>query len=139
MLKAPGGIVSGFEVAIQVFDGRIVLRIIGVQKSSQTQTFSNKASFLCPQGCVLLKNAPEVFIWDQGSSMRHSIYHIKSVLGYSGPEWLWIFKAPQLTIFDKNLQSKAFIEGFQDRSTGTKAYIHSYKYLLDARSHKNWI
>ena len=65
MQKAPGGIITGFEVVIQVFDGRIVLRIFGVQKSSQTQTFSNKASFLCPQGCVLLKNAPELFIWDQ--------------------------------------------------------------------------
>ena len=43
--KALGGIITGFEVAIQVFDGRIVLRIFGVQKSSQTQTFSNKASF----------------------------------------------------------------------------------------------
>ena len=89
MLKAPGGIVTGFEVAIQVFDGRIVLRIFGVQKSSQTQTFPNKASFLYPQGCVLLKNALELFTWDQGSSMRHSIYHIKSVLGYLGPEWLY--------------------------------------------------
>ena len=48
MQKAPGGIITGFEVAIQVFGGRIVLRIFGVQKSSQTQTFSNKASFLCP-------------------------------------------------------------------------------------------
>ena len=45
MSKALGGIITGFEVAIQVFDGRIVLRIFGVQKSSQTQTFSNKASF----------------------------------------------------------------------------------------------
>ena len=86
MQKALGGIITGFEVAIQVFNGRIVLRIFGVQKSSQTQTFSNKASFLCPQGCVLLKNAPEVFIWDQGSPMRHSILIAKSVLGYSGPE-----------------------------------------------------
>ena len=55
MQKAPGGIITGFEVAIQVFDGRILLRIYGVQKSSQTQTFSNKASFLCPQGCVLFE------------------------------------------------------------------------------------
>ena len=62
MLKAPGGIVSGFEVAIQVFDGRILLRIFGVQKSSQTQTFSNKASILCPQGWVLPKNATDLFI-----------------------------------------------------------------------------
>ena len=53
MQKAPAGIITGFEVVIQVFDIRIVLRIFGVQKSSQTQTFSNKASFLCPQGCVL--------------------------------------------------------------------------------------
>ena len=73
MRKAPGGIVTGFEVVIQVFDGRIVLRNYGVHKSSQTQTFSNKASFLCPQECVLLKNALEVFIWDQESPMRHSI------------------------------------------------------------------
>ena len=56
---------TGFEVAIQVFNGRIVLRIFGVQKSSQTQTFSNKLSFLCLQGCVLLENATELFIWDQ--------------------------------------------------------------------------
>ena len=62
MQKAPGGIITGFEVAIQVFDGRIVLRIFGVQKSSQTQTFSNKASFLCPQGCVLFNNATYLFI-----------------------------------------------------------------------------
>ena len=62
MWKAPVGIITGFEVAIQVFDGRIVLRFLRVQKSSQTQTFSNKASFLCPQGCVLLKNATELFI-----------------------------------------------------------------------------
>ena len=55
MQKAPGGIITGFEVVIQVFDGRIVLRIFGVQKSSQTQTFSNKASFLCPQGCDLFE------------------------------------------------------------------------------------
>ena len=55
MQKAPWGIITGFEVVIQVFDGRIVLRIFRVQKCSQTQTFSNKASFLCPQGCVLLK------------------------------------------------------------------------------------
>ena len=73
MQKAPGGIITGFEVAIQVFDGRIVLRIFGVQKSSQTQTFSNKASFLCPQECVLLKNATKVFIYDQESPMCHSI------------------------------------------------------------------
>ena len=113
--KVPGAIITGFEVAIQVFDGRIVLRIFGVQKSSQTQTFSNKASFLCPQGCVLLKNAPELFIWDQGSSMRHSIYHIKSVLGYSGPEWLYLhgFSRPlNGPFFDKNLQPKAVNEGF---------------------------
>ena len=35
--KAPGGIITGFEVVENlVFDGRIVLRIFGVQKSSQT-------------------------------------------------------------------------------------------------------
>ena len=45
MSKALGGITTGFEVAIQVFDGRIVLRIFEVQKSSHTQTFSNKDSF----------------------------------------------------------------------------------------------
>ena len=36
--KAPGGIITGFEVAIQVFDGRIVLCIFGVQKSSLLHT-----------------------------------------------------------------------------------------------------
>ena len=73
MLNAPGSIVSGFEVAIKVFDGRIVLRFLRDQKSSQTQTFSNKASFLCLQWCVLLKYATELFIWDPGSPMSHSI------------------------------------------------------------------
>ena len=60
MLKAPGGIITGFEVAIQVFDIRIVLRIFGVQ----TQTLSNKASFLCPQGCVLLPNASNLYSYE---------------------------------------------------------------------------
>ena len=73
MQKAPGGIITGFEVTIQVFDGRIVLRFLRVQKLCQTQSFSNKASILCPQGCDLLKYATEPFIWDHGSPMRHSI------------------------------------------------------------------
>ena len=73
-MKVPGVITTGFGVAIQVFDGRIVLRIFGVQKSSQTQTFSNKALFLCPKECVFfLKNALELFICDQGSPMDHLI------------------------------------------------------------------
>ena len=37
MKKAPGCIITGFEVVIQVFDIRIVLRIFGFQKSSQNQ------------------------------------------------------------------------------------------------------
>ena len=40
-----GAKTTEFEVIIQVFDGRIVLRILWVQKSSQSQTFSIKASF----------------------------------------------------------------------------------------------
>ena len=115
MQKAQEGIITGFEVAIQVFDGRIVLRIFGVKKSSQTQTFSNKASFLYPQGCILLKNAPELFIWDQQSPMRHSIWMAKSVLGYSGPEWLYLhgfsrpLKGPFLIkIYNQRYLTKAF-------------------------------
>ena len=47
MLKAPGGIVTGFEVAIQVFDGRIVLRIFGVQNLVR-----HKPSLTRPRSCA---------------------------------------------------------------------------------------
>ena len=73
---------TGFEVAIQVFGGRIVLRIFGVQESSQTQTFSNKASILCPQGCVLQKIATDLFIWVLESPISHSMCIVKSLLGF---------------------------------------------------------
>ena len=98
----PGAIKTGFDVALQVFDGRIVRSIIRGQKSRQTQTFSNKASFLCPQGCTLLKNATDLFVRDLGSPRGHSIYHIKSLLGYLGTKWLYLHgfsKAPERTIF----------------------------------------
>ena len=39
MQKVLGGIITGFEVAIQVFDGRVVLRIFGVQKPPLPQEF----------------------------------------------------------------------------------------------------
>ena len=107
--KDSGAITTGFEVAIQVFDGRIVLHILRVQKSSQTQTFYSKASFVCPQGCDLLKNAPELFIWDHGSSIRHSIRIAKSVLGYSDPEWLYLhgFSRPlNGPFFDKKIYNQ---------------------------------
>ena len=111
----PGAIQTGFEVALQVFDGRIVRSIIRGQKSRQTQTFSNKASFLCPQGYTFLKNATDLFVRDLGSLKSHSIYHIKSLLGYLGTKWLYLhgFSRPlNGPFFDKNLQSKAVIEGF---------------------------
>ena len=47
--KISGTIKTGFEVAIQVFDGRIVPDILQGQKSSQSQILTNKASFLCFQ------------------------------------------------------------------------------------------
>ena len=107
--KASGAITTGFEVAIQVFDGRIVLRIFGVQKSSQTQTFSNKASILCPQGWVLWNITINLYIRDLESQMGHSVCEAKSVLGYSGPEWLYPhgFSRPLNGLFfDKNLPIK---------------------------------
>ena len=61
-LEGPWGNKYGFEEAIEVFDRRIVRSILRVQKSSQTQTFSNKASFLCPQGCNPSINATDLFI-----------------------------------------------------------------------------
>ena len=106
--------------------------LIGPKKfkiSSHSQILTNKASFLCPQGCTLLLNATILFIWDLKSPLGHSIYHIKSLLGYSGPEWLYLhgFSRPlNGPFFDKNFQSKAVNEGFKDRSTDTKAWMHFY-------------
>ena len=120
--KAPGVITTGFEVAFQVFHGRIVLRILRVQKSSQTQTFSNKASYLCPQGCVLLENNTDLFISDLESPMGHSICIAKSLLGYSGPGWLYLhrFSIPRTNYFSILIYNQAFYRGLYDRSTETK-------------------
>ena len=68
-----------------------------------------------PRGRVFCKKALNLLIWDQGSSMRHSIYHIKSVLGYSGPEWLYpygILSPPKDPSFAKNLPPKEHNTGF---------------------------